>query len=50
VTVLTAAQKAASRAKGAATRKAKKAALASVNAPASPPALQTVSNGAPAKA
>ena len=50
VTVLTAAQKAASKAKATATRKAKKAALASVTAPASPPAPQTVSNGAPVKA
>jgi hypothetical protein len=47
VPVLTAAQKAASKAKAAATRKAKKAALAAV---ASPPAVATVSNGTPVKA
>jgi len=50
VTVLTAAEKSASRAKAAATRRAKKAALASVTAPASPAATPAVSNGAPAKA
>jgi hypothetical protein len=50
VTVLTAAEKAASKAKAAATRKAKKAALAAVSPVATPSATSAVSNGTPAKA
>jgi poly-gamma-glutamate capsule biosynthesis protein CapA/YwtB (metallophosphatase superfamily) len=49
VTVLTAAEKAAAKAKAAATRKAKKAALAALGEPPAQAAVPPVTNGSPAK-